>query len=113
MTLIYLGLIKFFTESLKANHSGGYIFSLILVILGITIFYRLSEGKRTLFSDLSTLGSFLVGLLTDSKVRKMLMQTLSKNWYNQKVALNWQLKNFTKILRRFRVRFSHKESKNY
>lgn len=112
-TLIYIGLIKFFSESFKANHSGGFLYSLILVILGIAIFYRLSEGKRTLFSDLSKLGSFLIGLLTDEKVRKMLMQTLGKNWYNQKVALYWQLKNFTKILRRLRVRFSHKDSKLY
>ncbi|MBI2040223.1 prolipoprotein diacylglyceryl transferase [Candidatus Microgenomates bacterium] len=113
LTLILVGLIKFFTEPLRAIHSGGYIFSLTLVILGVSIFYKLHSGKRTPLSDFHSFISLLRSFLTDGGARKIMVDHLKRNWYNQKTSLYWKLKSVTKILRRFRVRFSHKQSKVY
>ena len=113
MSLIYIGFIKLLTEPFKAIHSWGLVFSLILIVLGITIFYKLQSGKRKPMSDIKAATFFLKDLVVEEQVRKVVIDGLKKYWYNQKVQLVWKFKNFTKILRRFRVRFSRKQSKLY
>lgn len=108
LALIYLGLAKLITESLRASHEG-FLFSLVLVILGIFIFYRVM--KKNLITDLKLFAKFIRGLFIDPKYRKMYLQQLSRNWYNQKAAFLWQFRNINKIIRRLNVKFSRKNSK--
>lgn len=95
LTLIFLGLIKLILEPFQASHSGFY-FDILFVILGITIFYRLT--KRNILEDLKNSPKTVATLFT--------LQNLSRSWYNLKASSFWKLKNFKKILRRSNVKFS-------
>ncbi|MBI2334611.1 prolipoprotein diacylglyceryl transferase [Candidatus Daviesbacteria bacterium] len=95
LALIYIGAVKLLLEPLKDNQE--WIFSLTLLALGIHIFYKVQAGKRTPVSDMKTLLKFLMN-------RKLLMETLKKNWYNQKIAFSWKVRGLGKILRRMRVK---------
>lgn len=105
MSFIYLGIIKLAMDPLRQDPSG-YFFPLSLIVLGITIFYRINVGKRTPISDLRLLTSFLLRLVTDATARKLLIEALLKSWYNQKILILWKL-------RRFRVRSAPKNTTNY
>ncbi len=108
LSLIYIGVVGLLMEPLRERHDLGYIFSVTLIILGLTILYRIT--KRNIFSDLKSSSLFLTKLLTDPRVRKIAIDRLGKTWYNQKTAFLWKLRNVKKTLRRFNVKFSHKNS---
>ncbi len=106
LSLILIGLVKLSTEFFRAPVSGigsfgGFILSAVTLILGIYIFYNLS--KRSFVSDLTSLKS--------SSRRKALLDGLSKQWYNQKIIWSLRIKkiNFTKILRRARVKLTPRD----
>lgn len=101
--LIYIGMIWFVLEPLKQNHSG-LIFSLILIILGITTYYKVTRQNPVKQLKLSV--EFLKQFVIEEKVRKKVVQLLSKSWYNQKANFSWQLRNFKKFLRRSNVKLS-------
>lgn len=106
--LVYIGAVKFATEFLRVNSSGVF-FPLILVLLGITISYQIS--KRNLLSDVKTLPSNGVRMLTEKYRLKMVLQFLGQNWYNllnlnlknNKIIWSIKLQKIGRTLRRFRV----------
>lgn len=100
---IYTGVAKLVLEPLKQDHSG-LAFSVVFILLGSTIFYRLTN--QTPVAHLKVLSQFLVKFFTDPKSRKDVVQSLSKTWYNQKTSFGWKLRNLKKILRRSNVKFS-------
>lgn len=107
LSLIYFGLIKVTTEPLRALHEG-FLLSLAMVVLGVTIYYRVM--KKSLISDLKLNIKFIWGLCIDGKHRKMFFERLKKNWYNQKVAFLWQIRNINKLIRKLNVKISRKNS---
>jgi len=119
--LIFIGVIKFLTEFLRENQGTGYLLSLILIALGITIHYQvvntnLKSGKKEFIKDVKYILSFPVKFITDKKMRDEIMVNLGKNWYNHKVNLAWKLQNLSKsfsinkFLRRIRVKSTIKNS---
>lgn len=100
---IYIGIIKLILDPLKQDHSGR-IFSATFILLGLTIYYKVT--KQNPITHLKIFGKFLVKFITVSEVRKEVVQTVYKSWYNQKTAISWKLRNFKKLLRRFNVKFS-------
>ena len=100
---IYIGIIKLMLDPLKQDHSGR-IFSLSFVLLGLTIYYKVT--KQNPIKHLKIFGSFLVKFIVDSEVRKRVVQIVYKSWYNQKTIIGWKLRNLKKLLRRFNVKFS-------
>lgn len=103
LTLIYLGAVKFLMEPFKHNHEG-LILSPVLIILGLTIFYKVT--RRRLTSDLKKLATFPYQLITNHTKRRYALDGFKKYWYNQKTLAFWKLRNWKKILRRLNVRFS-------
>lgn len=101
LSLVLVGLVKLILLPLKQIGGEEYIFSAILVILGITIFYRVT--KRNMIEDLKNFFKFI------SK-RRLVLEVFRKNWYNYKTSFKWKFRNFKKILRRFNVRFSIKNN---
>lgn len=99
LALIYVSVIKILTEPLKSAHNEGLLFSAFLLVLGVYLFYKIT--KRKILADLKNLFT------------KNTLEGFVKYWYNQKTALAWNLRNSKKILRRFNVRFSHKNNKLY
>ena len=114
--LIYIGIIKFFTEFLRAGSISGQFFSIILLALGITMHYKFS--RKNILTDIKSGLHLFSQLLTDKNVRKAVLQNTFKSWYNYtqsslretKISLKWRLRNFGKVLRRANVK-SH--PKNY
>ena len=100
---IYTGIILLVLEPLKQNQSGR-IFPAILILLGLSIFYRVT--KQNPITHMKDLGKFMIKFISDTEIRKGVAQTLIKSWYNQKTAVSWKLRNLKKILRRFNVKFS-------
>ncbi len=105
--LIFLGLIQLVLSPLK--DSSEQFFSLSIFILGIVIFYRVT--KRNILADLKLLSRVGKLFIISPEFRKKALIALQKSWYNHKVLFLWRLKNFSKILRRLNVYFSHKDSK--
>lgn len=93
VSLIILGVVKFVTEYYRGDSfpvlpnlplfSFGHLFSLILIVLGIVIYYR--RSKRQFVSDLR----FVLTLPVSDKSRKVVLFTLKKSWYNQIVS--WRI----------------------
>ncbi len=110
VSLIAIGAIKFTLEPLRDIHEGRAL-NVILILMGIIIFYKVT--KRKILSDIKAFGLFLISLIKDPQLRKKLMMRLGKNWYNYKVNIKWKIRLLVKILRRLNVRFSHKDSKYY
>ncbi|MBI3103410.1 prolipoprotein diacylglyceryl transferase [Candidatus Daviesbacteria bacterium] len=108
LSLIYLGAVQLITQPLKASHED-FPFSLVLIILGVTIFYRITKGNPIL--DVQLFVKFIKGLFFDPQYRRMYFLKLSKDWYNQKVAFLWHLRNLNKLVRRLNVKFSRKDPK--
>lgn len=104
LALIVLSLIKLILEPIKQQKAFG--FDLILLFLGLTIFYKAT--KRNLLEDLKATFSFSVSLFTKDSSRKMVTAYFRKTWYNQKTSFLWNLRNIKKLLRRLNVRFSYK-----
>ena len=100
LTLIFLGLTKLILESLKEIHGPGYYFDTLLIVLGVTIFYRVT--KRNIFKDLQNAPKFARAYFS--------LQNLNKTWYNQKAYFSWKLRSIKKLLllalRRLNVKFS-------
>lgn len=93
LSLIFLGVIKFITEFFRGDSymivpslgiSFGTIWSILVVALGIFIFYR--QSKRSIWVDLKN----LPGLFSSPKRRKILLSSFGKCWYNFKTA--WKVK---------------------
>ncbi|MCL4366473.1 prolipoprotein diacylglyceryl transferase [Patescibacteria group bacterium] len=103
LAFIYIGISRLVLEPLKQDHSSG-IFSAILLLLGLTIFYKIT--KQSPITHLKSLGQFFIRIITDSRERKQVVQTAGKGWYNTKASIAWKLRNFKKMLRRFNVKFS-------
>lgn len=111
LSFIYIGLINLLSESFKQMHSNTLGFNVILIIFGVSIFYKLT--KRKIASDIKALGTFLGQFIKDKDTRYAAMVRIKRNWYNYKVSIRWKLRLVTKLLRRLNVRFYHKESKYY
>lgn len=105
MTLIYLGAIKLLMEPFKQVRSG-FFFDLVLIVLGVTIFYRMT--KRNILLDVRNSSLYLASLITNREMRKIVLQRVSKTWYNQRTSIFWKLRNIKKTLRRFNVKLSYK-----
>lgn len=86
LTLIYIGIVKFVMEFLKENRGEGVFLSLVLISLGMTIFYRVN--KKSPVSDLKSLLS-----------RRYAIARVQKYWYNQKTLISWRLKDFKKYVK--------------
>lgn len=103
--LIYLGFIKLFTESLRGDQfnlfgviSLGHLYSLILIIYGITAYYRLA--KRSVKEDLT----HLLQLVTNSKKREVAISRFIKRCYT--LVINWRFfleRKQKALLKRFNV----------
>ncbi len=103
-SLILLGFFRFLLEFFREKQYGGlgYFFYCLLFMFGIFIFYQ--KSKRNLVEDLKDTFKNLVRLITESGFRFEILKELKKNWYNQKVGLNWKFKGIKEILRRVNVR---------
>ncbi len=108
-TLIFLSLSKLITEPLRESHGQNYFFLTTLFVLGVVIFYRITS--RNILMDLKNTGLFLAGTVTKKEVRRLLLQVIKKNWYNQKTQVLWKLRNLKKVLRRLNVKFSYKSNR--
>lgn len=111
LTLVYIGIIKLLTERLREQHNFEYFFSLVLIALGMILFYKIT--KRHPLKDFKRAGLFVVSLIRDKDLRIATLNAFYKSWYNYKTGLVWKFKNFPKNLRRLNVKFSHKNSKYY
>lgn len=103
LTFIYLGVVKLILEPFKQNHSG-VIFSVVFILLGVTILYRVINQSPIM--HLKMLRLSLLQLITSSAARKSAVQSLRKTWYNQKAVIGWKFRNLKKILRRSNVKLS-------
>lgn len=110
IVLIYVGGIKFATEFLRAQNQGGQIFSLILVVLGIVVFYKFS--RRDFIKDMKSSFYLFKQMLKDPKLAKQVLQNLVRSWYNglrifirdSIILLKWKGRSFHKILRKLNVK---------
>ncbi len=109
LSLIYIGIVKLLMEPFKQKHDLGYVFSTVLIILGLTILYRIT--KRNFLLDLKNLSLFPLNFFTDPRLRKIVIDRLNKTWYNQKTSFSWKFRNIKKIARRLNVRFSYKNNR--
>lgn len=100
---IYIGIIKLMLDPFKLDHSGR-IFSVIFVLLGLTIYYKVTNQNP--ITHLKIFGKFLVKFIVEEEVRKKVVQTVYKSWYNQKTNIGWKLRNLKKLLRRSNVKLS-------
>lgn len=101
--LILLGIIKFIAQfyredtqpiSIAGGISAGHIFSLMVFILGIVIFYK--RSKRNILVDLENLRLLF---LSEQKRQTALLQ-LKKSWYNHQINWNIKIQSLPKILKR-------------
>lgn len=109
LTLIYIGGIKLLTEPLRQVHDEGVFLSLVLLVLGISIFYKVT--KRKIIADIKGFLGSTLKFFTDPLTRKNYLERLNKNWYNSKIVVSWNLRNFKKSLQKLNVRFSYKNNK--
>lgn len=89
LALIYIGIIKFIANFFRLAVASDYVFSVTIIVLGMTIFYQQAasvvKNKRTPLSDLKVVIYYLFN-------PKLLLSSLSKYWYNQKTSLSWKLR---------------------
>lgn len=109
LSLIYIGSVNLLMEPLREFRDEGLFLSLILICLGINIFYK--KTSRSLRGDLKGLLIFIKKFFTDSLTRKHAIVAVRKYWYNQKTLISWKFRNLKKNLRRLNVRFSYKNNK--
>lgn len=108
LALIYMGTIKVLVQPLKAGGDENLFLSLVLVVLGVSIYYKVTN--RSILEDLKGILRFIQKLFTDSHTRKTTMVRFRKYWYNRKTSISWKLRNLKKTLRRINVRFSYKNN---
>lgn len=107
LVLIWVGIIKFAAEFYRSINQDGHFFAAILIILGISVHYRIS--KKSFFQDLKTGIKILKKMVSDITFAKQVLQKTFKSCYNllakwmfeKKVSWKWKL---SKLLRRFNVR---------
>ena len=87
VSLMLLGLIKLILEPFKVSADDDYIFSSLILILGITIFYKITN--RNVISDLISFVRFCLQ-------PRLVLETLKKGWYNQKIIIAWRFRSFKK-----------------
>lgn len=113
--LIFIGIVKFATEFLRDSQGTGFIFSIVLIALGIAVLYKvvnvsLRSGKRDFTKDLKNLVSFPIRFVRNKQLRVDIFQKLHKSWYNYMVNFSWKWKilaknlSFNRLLRRIHVR---------
>lgn len=101
--LLLLGLVKFILEFFRAdsqrlwgNLSAGIVFASLLIISGVTIYYR--QTRRNWLSDIQ----FLTKLLVSRQLRYQTWAGVKKKWYNFrvdfKIGLMRHLKNLGKLI---------------
>lgn len=100
--LIFLGLFKLIFEIFRSDTTKiagvpqGYIWGVILIYLGVWVYYK--RSKRLLSSDLR---SFLL-TLSSSQKRKLMLSKLTKSWYYLKISwrhkINRRMRGWTKGL---------------
>jgi len=107
---LYVGFITMVLDPLRQDHSGR-MFSLIFILLGSTIYYRVT--KQNPLTHLKQVKRFLVQFVIDAETRKRVVQNLSKSCYNQKTIIGWKLRSLKKnsggikrLLRRLNVKFT-------
>ena len=105
--IIFISIVGLILVPLKQDRSG-LIFLIVLLILGITIYYRIA--KQNPIIHLKQIKNFCLGLITSPQARKMTIQTLSKTWYNQTTLISWKIRDFKKGLRRPNVKLSKRNS---
>lgn len=103
LTFIFVGGIKLILEPIKQDHSG-IIFSGILTLLGLVIFYKVT--KQNPIKQFKGWGVFLTRLVTDPQARILMVHKIDKCWYNQKTSAGWKLRSLKKLLRRSNVKLS-------
>lgn len=101
--LVLLGLVKFFSEFGRGDSIHyGYVYSLLLIIFGVFIFYQ--RSKRSIVTDLKILGLVVLS----AKKRQITLLHFQKNWYNHKVDLKIKIGKAVAVLRRLNVRLTPK-----
>ncbi len=108
--LIFFGLSKFMLEFFRAPVRGfptygGELLSLVVISLGLYIFYNLSGRKIT--ADIIS--------LTESKTRRGILVGINKGWYNQRILWSQRFRKIklSRILRRIRVKPTPKDVQSY
>lgn len=104
--IIILAILKFTLEPLRGDpkiyllgFSTGNLFSILFLLLGITIFYR--QSKRSLKGDLK----FLLNLVISTKKRNLVVLKLRRNWYNFYVQSTHSFSRWRKGLgKQFRIK---------
>lgn len=111
---LYVGAITFILDPLRQDHSGR-LFSLVFILLGSTIYYKVM--KQNPITHLKLIRRFLVQVVADPETRKRVVQNLYKSWYNQTTKLSWKLRNLRKksggikkLLRRLNVKFTQENT---
>lgn len=107
--LIYIGLVKIVTQFFRdpatqvmGNSMLGFVFAILTLVLGIIFYYVSSKGS--LVKDIKKFTSNILGLFSDKKVRKGVVEGVRRSWYNKKVSLDWKFRKLKKFLRRARVK---------
>lgn len=111
LVLIFTGAIKLVTEILRTNNITGEVFSIVLIALGITVFYQVV--RRSFRKDVSGFCQFAKDFALNTNTRKLVLQNFSSTCYNfsrrnlkeKKVSWQWKI---NKLLRRFNVRTTPK-----
>lgn len=101
IVLILVGLIKLLTEFFRQIRQGGAILAVVLIVLGVFIFYKTS--KRSFRHDLPRFYKLPKLIFAKKERSHLALQTPSKTWYN----------GLTKLLRRARVKPNPKDFQQY
>lgn len=124
-SLIGLGLIKVMVEPLRDPKTyqnlplTGFVLSLVLIFLGISLNYRLS--KKNLLRDLRSFPREFLRTIVNGEYRKIAIdrfKTLVYTntvllLYNKKIEWSWKFKNFGKLLKKLHVKSTPKNIKQY
>lgn len=102
LIFIILGFIKLFTENFRQSHFGGYTFSIGLILLGTSIYYKVT--KKNIISDFKNSFDFCYRLLKEKETRTVTLQILNKWWYNQKTSFVWKIKGVKKNIKKIYVK---------
>lgn len=107
LVLIYVGIIKLATEMLRANSLNGEIFAVLLIVLGLMVFYKVE--RRSLRKDVVNFKHDVKEFFVDAHTRKVVLQNFKRSCYNffakeikeKKVSWQWKI---NKLLRKINVK---------
>lgn len=111
LALILVGLERFLTENLKGDKQlfisspliyKGQVASLVILVIGVGIYYY--RSKRNFLEDIS----FILLVFTTAKKRDLVLQRISKSWYNTKIGWSVKLSKTQTYLKTLPVRFKRK-----